>query len=108
MDDPETMRSLAETRRELDHALAALATPGAGALGNLECRVADLQVRFLATPARSLAEVATRLALIRDLVAGLGQPGYLLQLVDAALADVERLRVESDEGPLNEPPPAQL
>ena len=92
MPENEAARPLAETKCQLDLALAALATPGAGAIGNLECRVADLQVRFLSTPARSLADVAARLTLIRDLVAGLGQPGYLLQLVNATLADVERLQ----------------
>ena len=86
-------RPLAETKRELDLALQALATPGAGSIGNLECRVAELQVRLLA-PARSLTDVQARLTLIRDLVAGLGQPGYLLQLVSATLADVERLQGE--------------
>ena len=96
MADDEPPRSLAETKRELDLALAALATPGAGAIGNLECRVADLQVRLLATPARSLADVAARLTLIRDLIAGLGPAGYLLQLVDATLADVERLHSEGE------------
>lgn len=89
-----TATTLADTRRELAHALQALATPGAGAIGNLECRVADLQTRFLATPARTLADVAARLALIRDLVAGLGPAGYLLQLVDATLKDVEQLQDE--------------
>lgn len=96
MHDDETGCSLADTKRELDHALAALATPGAGAIGNLECRVADLQVRLLSTPARSLVDVAARLALIRDLVAGLGPAGYLLQLVEATLQDVERLRRDAD------------
>lgn len=94
MADDDAAAPLAETKRELDLALVALATPGAGAIGNLECRVADLQVRLLA-PARSLADIAARLTLIRDLVAGLGQPGYLLQLVNATLADVERLHAKS-------------
>lgn len=97
MADKESARTMAETRRELAHALQALTTPGAGAIGNLECRVADLQARFLATPARSLNDVAARLSLIRDLVAGLGPAGYLLQLVDATLADVERLREEGGQ-----------
>jgi hypothetical protein len=95
MHEDDAAKPLADAKRELDHALAALATPGAGAIGNLECRVADLQVRLLA-PARTLADVAVRLALIRDLVAGLGPAGYLLQLVDATLADVERLGGEPD------------
>ncbi|MFO1127696.1 MAG: hypothetical protein U1E66_04565 [Rhodospirillales bacterium] len=85
---------LRQVMRELDLALAAATEPGAGAIGNLECRIADLQQRFLATPAVSLADVETRLGLIRHLVAGLGPPGYLLHLVDATLADVRRLATE--------------
>jgi hypothetical protein len=82
---------LARIRRELDQALVALATPGAGAVGNLECRVADLQGRLLATPAATLADVETKLLAIRDIVAGLGPAGYLLHLVDATLTDVRAL-----------------
>lgn len=79
---------LALTKREMDLAADALATAGAGSIGNLECRMADLQVRFLTTPARTLPEISLRLEAIRSLVAGLGEPGYLLQLVDATLNDV--------------------
>ncbi len=83
--------SLSQLRRELDLARAALAEPGTGTVATLECRVSDLQQRFLVTPCRDLADLAARLAHIRDLVAGLG-PGYLLDLVTATLADVEALR----------------
>lgn len=88
--------ALAGLRRQLANAEAALRTPGAGAIGNLECRVADLQARLLATPARSLADLEARLALIRDVVAGLGPAGYLLNLVDAALADVRGLAAAAE------------
>lgn len=89
--DPRGRPSVAETGKELAKAEAALAEPGAGALGTLECRVADLQERMVSTPARDLADVAARLETIRALVAGLGQAGYLLALVDATLADVRAL-----------------
>lgn len=82
---------LALTKREMDLAADALATAGAGSIENLECRMADLQVRFLTTPARTLPEISLRLEAIRSLVAGLGEPGYLLQLVDATLNDVRGL-----------------
>jgi len=82
---------LALAKREMDLAAAALATAGAGSIGNLECRMADLQVRFLTTPARTLPELSLRLEAIRSLVAGLGEPGYLLQLIDATLDDLRRL-----------------
>lgn len=82
---------LALTKREMDLAADALATAGAGSIGNLECRMADLQVRFLTTPARTLPEISLRLEAIRSLVVGLGEPGYLLQLVDATLEDLRRL-----------------
>ncbi|MFO1153143.1 MAG: hypothetical protein U1E42_05690 [Rhodospirillales bacterium] len=83
--------SLRRVKRELDLALAAAAEPGSGSVGNLECRIADLQQRLIATPAVSLTDVEARLALIRDLVAGLGPAGYLLHLVDATLTDVRAL-----------------
>ena len=57
MAKPESKPSVAATKRELDHATAALAEPGAGTLANLECRVSDLQVRFISTPARDLADI---------------------------------------------------
>lgn len=77
--------------KELELATAALQDPGAGARGNLECRVADLQERLLSTPAQDLADVEARLVVIRDLVRQLGT-GYLLDLVTATLADVRTLR----------------
>jgi hypothetical protein len=91
MKDAAEGSSLRQVKQELDQALAAAADPGAGAIGNLECRVAELQQRLLAAPAASLVDVETRLVLIRDLVAGLGPPGYLLHLVEATLADVRSL-----------------
>jgi hypothetical protein len=83
--------NVAGLERELRRAIAALDEPGAGARGNLECRVADLQERVLATPARTLLDVEARLVIMRDVVASLGQPGYLLQLIDATLADVRSM-----------------
>ncbi|MCU0837270.1 MAG: hypothetical protein MUE49_00935 [Rhodospirillales bacterium] len=82
---------LAETKRQLDHLAAALAQPGAGALSTLECRLADLQQRLLITPAQTLDEIAVRLDAIREIVAGLGEAGYLLHLVDASIRDVRAL-----------------
>jgi len=87
--------SVAATKRELDHAAAALAEPGAGALANLECRVSDLQVRFVSTPAQDLADIEARLQLIREMVAAIGSPGYLLNVVDATLEDVRAMRAEN-------------
>lgn len=92
---PAAAVSLGQLKRELDQALQAVAAPGAGNLANLECRLADLQQRFIATPAADLAGVETRLVVIRDLVAGLGPRGYLLDLVDASLADVRALTSRS-------------
>ncbi len=77
--------------KELAQATAALEDPGAGARGNLECRVADLQERLLSTPARDMADVEARLVVIETLVRQLGA-GYLLDLVVATLADVRALR----------------
>jgi len=54
--------SVAQTKRDLDKALAAL------------------------------GDVEARLGAIREIVAGLGEGGYLLNLVDAAIADVRTLR----------------
>jgi hypothetical protein len=77
--------------RELRRAIAALDEPGTGARGNLECRVADLQERILVTPARTLSDVEARLVIMRDVVTSLGEPGYLLHLIDATLADVRSM-----------------
>lgn len=90
--------SVAATKRDLDKASAALDQPGAGNLANLECRVSDLQVRFISTPARSLADIEARLELIRTMVEAAGPPGYLLNVVDATLADVRGMRAQA-EGP---------
>ena len=86
--------SVAATKRELDHATAALAEPGAGALANLECRVSDLQVRVISTPARDLADIEARLQLIRGMVAALGPARYLLNVVDATLEDIRAMRAD--------------
>jgi hypothetical protein len=90
------MATLASMKTELDHATAALAEPGAGALGSLECRVADLRHRFLATPAADLTDLEARLAAMRELVATLGE-GYLLALVSATLDDVRAMRARERE-----------
>ena len=87
--------SVASTKRELDHATAALSEPGAGALANLECRVSDLQVRFISIPARDLADIEARLQLIREMVAAIGSAGYLLNVVDATLEDIRAMRAEN-------------
>lgn len=83
--------SVAGLERELRKAMAILHEPGAGARGTLECRVADLQQRVLATPARSLADVEARLRVMRAVAASLGEPGYLVHLIDATLADVRAI-----------------
>ena len=86
--------TVAQTKRELDHAIAALADPGAGAIANLECRVSDLQVRLISTPARDLADVEARLQKIREMVAEIAGAGYLLNVVDATLDDIRAMRTE--------------
>jgi hypothetical protein len=83
--------TVARLERELHAALATLDEPGAGARSTLECRVADLQQRVLATPARSLADIEARLLIMRAVAASLGEPGYLLHLIDATLADVRSM-----------------
>lgn len=83
---------LAAAQRALEAMLAALATAGSAEGPNLECRIASLQDRALATRAEDLDDVEVRLRAIRVLVVGLGEPGLLLHLVDAALADVEGLK----------------
>ncbi len=84
--------TVARLEHELRLASAALDESGSGARANLECRVADLQQQVLATPARSLADVEARLSLIRAIAASLGEPGYLVQLIDATIADVRAMR----------------
>ena len=83
---------LAELKREIDHAMSALPKIETSALSNLMCRISDLQSRFLGAEARTLAELEIRLGMIRDIVAGLGEPGFLLHLVDAAVNDVRGLQ----------------
>lgn len=86
---------LSQLRRELAIALEAARQPGMGAVGSLECRVADLQQRLLAGPASSLEDVAIRMEVVCDLVAGLGPRGYLLDLVEQTLTDIRRLAGKS-------------
>lgn len=90
---------LIDTKRELDAAMTALADCGSAERSNLECRIAGLQDRFLARRASSLDDVAVRLGAIRALVASLGEAGLLLNLVDAALADVEALQMSERRPP---------
>lgn len=92
------MTNLSQTKRELEHALAALAAGGSGAVGTLECRVASLQQDLLATPAATLADIEARLQVVRALTAGLGEPGYLLQLIDATLRDLHAMRNAGEGG----------
>jgi hypothetical protein len=87
---------LRELKRTLDQATSALESAEAAMLPNLMCRVSDLQDRFLKAEARSLGDVEARLTAIRDLVRGLGPAGFLLHLVDAAIADVRALRIDGD------------
>jgi hypothetical protein len=95
---------LRRTKRELDQAAAALRQPGSGSIANLECRLADLQQRFLATPACTLEDVEVRLAAMRDLIAGLGARGYLLDLAEATLADLRALVAVERQTRQVEPP----
>jgi hypothetical protein len=85
---------LAATQRALEATLAALDTAGSAERPNLECRIASLQDQALVTRARDLDDVEVRLRAIRVLVVGLGEPGLLLHLVDAALADVRSLKAK--------------
>lgn len=89
---PAGQDSLGELKREIDHAMNALPKIETSALSNLMCRISDLQSRFLGTEARTLADLEIRLGMIRDIVAGLGEPGFLLHLIDAALNDVRLLQ----------------
>ncbi|HSO43884.1 MAG TPA: hypothetical protein VLR47_13780 [Rhodospirillales bacterium] len=84
--------NLAATQRALEATLTARATAGSAELPNLECRIASLQDRALATRANDLDDLDVRLRAIRVLVVGMGEPGLLLNLVDAALADVDCLK----------------
>lgn len=83
---------LGELKREIDHAMSALPKIETSALSNLMCRISDLQSRFLGTEARTLADLEIRLGMIREIVAGLGEPGFLLHLIDAAMKDVRSLQ----------------
>ncbi|MCU0893939.1 MAG: hypothetical protein MUD06_06370 [Rhodospirillales bacterium] len=94
---------LATTQRDLDATLSALAEAGAAERPNLECRIAGLLDRALAIRANDLSDLEVRLRAIRVLVVGMGEPGLLLNLVDAALADVDALKARSSlsAGPSN-------
>jgi len=50
--------------------------------------------RALTIRANDLSDLEVRLRAIRVLVVGMGEPGLLLNLVDAALADVEGLKAK--------------
>jgi hypothetical protein len=95
-DHPPAGRGLAETARELTRAVGALGNAGEGNVANLECRLADLQHRFLSSQAASLADIEARLDTIRFLVADLGPRGFLLDLVEATLNDVRAMRSRAD------------
>jgi len=84
-----------DLKRQLDHATDALNTSGIANPANLECRVSDLRDRLLSTPARTLADLEVRLTVMRDLVAGLGPPGYLAHLVNATLEDVRAMQTRA-------------
>lgn len=86
------MTKLAQTKQELEHALAALAAGGSGSVGNIECRVASLQQTLLDTPASSLSDIEARLQVMRSLIAGLGEPGYLMHLIDATIVDLRAMQ----------------
>ena len=83
--------TLTDTKRAIDQTQAAIADETSGAMGMLECRLAGLQDTFLSTQAADWRDVEARLIAIREIVAGLGQKGYLAHLVDAALEDVRAL-----------------
>jgi hypothetical protein len=85
---------LAATQRALEASLDALAAAGSAERPNLECRIASLQDRALSTRAGDHDDLEVRLRAIRSLVAGMGEPGLLLHLVDAALADVDALKAK--------------
>ena len=93
---------LRDAKRELDAAVAALLTCGSAERPNIECRVASLQDRFLTRQATSLDDLAARLDVIRALVLTLGEPGLLLNMVDAARADVEALK-QAESAPPGDP-----
>lgn len=82
---------LVETKRQIDLAAKSLSQRGSGSIANLECRLADLQEKFVATRAVTLTDVVARLEAIREIVATLGEPGYLFHLVEATLRDVRAL-----------------
>ena len=82
---------IARLARELNFAQQALDEPRAGATGNLECRVADLQERLISTPARSLDDIAARLEVARGIALSLGPRGYLLNLIEACIGDLHTL-----------------
>lgn len=87
--------NLMAAQRELDVTLAALAEAGSAERPHLECRVAGLLDRALTIRANDLTDLEVRLRAIRVLVVGMGEPGLLLNLVDAAIADVEGLKART-------------
>ena len=89
--------SVAATKRDLDKASAALGEPGSGNPANLECRVSDLQVRLISTPARTLADIQARLEVIQTMIESLGPAGYLYSVVNATLKDVRTMREQGED-----------
>ena len=62
--------------------------------GPVRLRIAGLLDRALTIRANDLSDLEVRLRAIRVLVLGMGEPGLLLNLADAALADVEGLKAK--------------
>lgn len=86
---------LMTAQRDLEATLAALTAAGSAERPNLECRIASLMDQALTIRASDLADLEVRLRAIRVLVVGMGEPGLLLNLVDAALADVQSLQAKA-------------
>ena len=99
MNDGRPRATVSQLCRELAMAEQALQTPGGGARGNLECRVADLQGRLLMMPAHSPADVAARLQVAAGMIADLGPRGYLLDLIEACISDLQAMVPPGDEPP---------
>lgn len=99
MNDARPRATVSQLCHELAMAEQALQMPGAGARGNLECRIADLQGRLLTMPAHSPADVAARLQVAAGMIAGLGPRGYLLDLIEACISDLRTMLPPGDEPP---------
>jgi len=99
MNDGRPRATVSQLCRELAMAEQALQTPGGGARGNLECRVADLQGRLLMMPAHSPTDVAARLQVAAGMIAGLGPRGYLLDLIETCISDLQAMATAPGEPP---------